>query len=38
MKNANKAQENFFLQNTTKDRMTHFNISVTVKATEITLS
>ena len=30
MKNANKFQKMFF-QNTAKDNMTHFNISVTIK-------
>ena len=31
MKNANKARKIFFFQNSTKDRMIHFSISVAVK-------
>ena len=31
MENAKRMQKEFFFQNSTKDRMTHFNTSITVK-------
>ena len=37
MKNANNVQKKFFFQNNLKDRITHFNISVTVKRKKVTI-